>query len=101
MNKNSKKRQCRDLENEWYLGCGVNPKDVLSHDYLSGDFSDPLMMIYCTSVNIQDGSNLANLKERPQVLLQAAWGDSTGRMVWRCVVHAALWGHQQEQRLQC
>ena len=100
MNKNNKKRQCRDLENKWYSGCGINPKRILCYDYLSGNISDLLMMICYVSVNIQV-SNLANLKPLlPQVLIQAAWGDHTGRMVWRCMVHAALLGHHQEQRAQ-
>lgn len=66
MNKNNKKRQCRDLEKKWYLGCGINPKDTLSHNYLNGNIPDLLVVIRWASVKIQDGSNSANLKKKPK-----------------------------------
>lgn len=72
----------------------------LSHDYLNGNISGLLIMICCASVNKQDVSDLANLKKNPKCCFRQH-GTIIRRMVRRCVVHAALLGHQQEQRVRC
>lgn len=100
MNKNNKNRQCRHLQNKLYSACGINPKDISSHDYFYGNISDLLMMVSCASFNIQDMSNVAKLKKPPKwwvrqdgLIIEGGWcGDAwSTQPCWDVMRNSVCW----------